>query len=269
MDEDTRDELFHQAKKWVEEAGEIIRNKINDPLTIDTKSDAKDLVTQMDKAIEYFFVQRIKQEYPNHLVLSEEGYGDDVTSMDGTIWIIDPIDGTMNFVQQKRNFAISVGIYHDGVGEIGLIYNVIDDVLYSAKRTQGAFRNDVKLPKLKERLTLEKSMLGLNHYWLCDNRLVEGTEMQRLVRKIRGTRSYGSAALEFAFVAEGILDGYLAISLSPWDIAAGMVIVNEVGGVSTNIEGKPLHILEKNSVMTCHPAIHDQLIQEYIQVGKK
>ncbi|MUK89575.1 inositol monophosphatase [Ornithinibacillus sp. L9] len=269
MEADTRDELFQQAKSWIEEAGEIIRDKINDPLTIDTKSDAKDLVTQMDKAIEYFFARRIKQEYPSHLLLSEEGYGDEVTSMDGTVWIIDPIDGTMNFVQQKRNFAISIGIFHDGIGEVGLIYNVMDDVLYSAKKNEGAFKNHNKLPNLKAQLSLDKSVLGLNHYWLCENRLVEEKVMQGLVKKVRGTRTYGSAALEFAYVAEGIMDGYLAMSLAPWDVAAGIVIVNEVGGVTSTIEGEQLDMTRKNTVMTCHPAIQHEIIEDYLKEGRK
>ncbi|SET29403.1 myo-inositol-1(or 4)-monophosphatase [Oceanobacillus limi] len=269
MDIDMREELFHQAKTWVKEAGEIIRNRIKDPLTIDTKSDAKDLVTQMDRAIEYFFVKRIKEAYPSHQLLSEEGYGDDVTTLDGTVWIIDPIDGTMNFVQQKRNFAISVGVFHDGIGEIGLIYNVIDDVLYTAQRNNGAFKNDQKLPTLNEQVSLDKSVLGLNHFWLCENRLVDEKVMQKLVKKVRGARAYGSAALEFAFVAEGTLEGYLAMGLAPWDVAAGMVIVNEVGGVTSNIDGISLNLLQKDTVLTCHPAVHQKIITEYIQKGRK
>src|SRR5699024_7991537 len=139
----------------------------------------------------------------------EEGYGDELHTLDGIVWIVDPIDGTMNFVEQKRNFAISIGIYEDGIGEIGFIYNVVDDILYSAKRGEGAFKNEHKLPMLQNDLKLEESLLSLTHYWLCDNSIVNKENMMDLVQKVRGTRSYGSAALEFAFVAEGVLDGYL------------------------------------------------------------
>src|SRR5699024_5394197 len=201
-----RDELFQQAKAWVLEAGGTIRKKINDPLTVSTKSDRNDLVTTMDSDTEYFFMTNIKSTYPDHLILSEEGYGDELTSLNGTVWIIDPIDGTMNFVHQKRNFAISVGIYHDGIGEIGFIYDVMADVLYSAKRGEGAFKNDTLLPRLSGQKSLYDSILGLNHFWLCENRLVEESIMQELVKTVRGSRTFGSAALEFAYVAEGIMD---------------------------------------------------------------
>ncbi|SHF48388.1 inositol monophosphatase family protein [Ornithinibacillus halophilus] len=269
MDADLRSNLFQQAKDWVMEAGANIKAKIDDPLTINTKSNAKDLVTHMDQETERFFQTKIKKKYPDHFLLSEEGYGDNLSNLDGIVWIIDPIDGTMNFVQQKRNFAISVGIYLDGIGEIGIIYNVMDDVLYHAIRGEGAFKDDVRLPKLKESLTLEESMIGLNHNWLCRNRLVKEDTMQQLVRKVRGTRTYGSAALEFAYVAEGIMDGYLTMGLAPWDVAAGIVIVNEVGGVTTTIDGQSVNMLTTNPIITCNSEIHSQVIVEYIKKGRK
>ncbi|WP_188454526.1 inositol monophosphatase family protein [Virgibacillus oceani] len=269
MNLELRDEIFNQAKKWILEAGGAIRERIDDPLTIDTKSNPKDLVTHMDKETEQFFVRKIKSEYPEHLLLSEEGFGDNLQSLDGIVWIVDPIDGTMNFVQQKRNFAISIGIYHQGIGEMGLIYNVMDDNLYSAKRGEGAYKDNKQLPQLKEQVKLDESLLGLNHFWLLENRLVEEQIMQKLVREVRGTRTYGSAALEFAYVAEGIMDGYLTMSLAPWDVAAGIVIVNEVGGVTTNIMGGDVNMLEKNSILTCHPAIQKSIINDFIKKGKK
>lgn len=269
MEISIRDDIFEHAKKWVLEAGNIIRQKINDPLDIDTKSNPNDLVTTMDKETEKFFVEKIKSTYPGHLLLSEEGFGDEIPSLKGTIWIIDPIDGTMNFVQQKRNFAISVGIFQDGIGEIGLIYNVMEDILYYAKRGEGAFKNGTALPSLKKGLVLEESVIGLNHLWLCENRLVDEKVMQDLVKTARGSRTYGSAALEFAFVAEGVLEGYLTMSLSPWDVAAGMVMVNEVGGVTTTIDGKAIDMLKRNSVFVGHPDVHKRIIDDFISKGRK
>ena len=263
-------ELYNDAKKWILEAGANIREKINDPLIIDTKSDANDLVTTMDKETEKYFAEKIRTNHPGHLLLSEEGFGNDVKSLDGAVvWIIDPIDGTMNLVQQKRNFAISIGIYHDGVGEIGLIYNVMEDVLYSAIKGEGAFKNDVKLPHLKEHVNFNQAMIGLNHFWLCENYLVDEKVMQQLVRTVRGTRTYGAASLEFAYVAEGIMDGYLTMRLSPWDIAAGIIIVNEVGGITSNAFGEELNMVENNSILVCHTSIQETIVQDYILKGRK
>ncbi|MFZ3579619.1 inositol monophosphatase family protein [Virgibacillus sp. DJP39] len=269
MTEFNHNKLYQDAKSWVLEAGKIIREQIDEPLTIDTKSNVNDLVTTMDKETEKYFVDKIKSKYSDHLLLSEEGFGDEINTMDGTVWIIDPIDGTMNFVQQKRNFAISVGIYHDGIGEIGLIYNVMDDVLYSAIKGEGAYKNGNKIPSLEKHVDIEKAMIGLNHFWLCENRLVDEKMMQKLVRKVRGTRTYGSAALEFAFVAEGIMDGYLTMRLSPWDIAAGIIIVNEVGGVTTTVSGEEVNMIKNNSILVCHPSIQETIINDYILKGKK
>lgn len=269
MDKLVREEIFNTAKSWILEAGNIIRNKINEPMEIGSKSNPNDLVTSVDRSTEEYFVNKIKSKYPNHLLLSEEGFGDNIQTVDGTIWIIDPIDGTMNFVQQKRNFAISIGIYHEGIGEIGLIYNVMEDILYTATRGEGAYKNGQKLPPLKSGVVLEESIVGLTHLWLCENPLVDERVMQELVQTARGSRTYGSAALEFAYVAEGVLEGYLTMSLSPWDIAAGMILVNEVGGVSTNLDGNVLDILKRDSVFTGHPEVHKRILEDFIKKGRK
>ncbi|MGM8364269.1 inositol monophosphatase family protein [Virgibacillus sp. W0181] len=269
MEQSTMEYIYNKAKSWILEAGDTIRNKMNDGLIIDIKSGPKDLVTDLDKETEQFFAKRIKEEFTDHLIIGEEGYGDHVTSLDGTVWIIDPIDGTMNFVHQKRNFAISIGIYKDGIGEVGLIYNVMEDVLYSATRNRGAFKNDEKLPELTDNLILEESILALNHNWLCKNRLMDENIMQQLAKKVRGTRTYGSAALEFAYVAEGIIDGYITMRLEPWDVAAGLIIVGEVGGVTTDIEGNTINLLKRNSVFTGNSIIHHKIINDYLLPGKK
>ncbi|GAB3800024.1 inositol monophosphatase family protein [Virgibacillus kimchii] len=269
MERDIRESIYNQAKSWILEAGRIIRTKMNDPLIIETKSHENDLVTTIDRDTESFFVDKIKSAYPQHQILSEEGFGDEITNLDGMVWIIDPIDGTMNFVQQKRNFAISVGIYKDGIGEIGFIYDVMEEVLYSAKRNEGAYKDEEKLASNKEQVPLKQAMLGLNHLWLCENPLVNAGTMQKLVKRVRGSRAYGSAALEIAYVAEGILDGYLTMRLAPWDIAAGKIIVEETGGVMTDLDGRKVNMLSNNSIFVCNPSIQKPILDDYIRTGRK
>ncbi|MYL32987.1 inositol monophosphatase [Pontibacillus yanchengensis] len=266
MNDQEKQQIYQQAKSWVLEAGERIRAKMDKPIVIETKSSPNDLVTELDQETERFFIERVRDQYPDHQVLGEEGFGDDIDHVQGTVWIVDPIDGTMNFVHQKQHFAISVGIYQDGVGEIGLIYDVMKDCLYHAKRGEGAYKNDSKLPLLPEDRKLEQSIIGLNHFWSIDNKLVHKEGLQSLIRKARGTRSYGSAALEFAFVAEGIVDAYVTMQLSPWDIAAGVILVQEVGGITTQADGEPITLLDKNSIITCNSAIHQEIIDEHIEL---
>lgn len=256
-----KEEYFLQAKQWMTEAGAMIRKQMNQPLDIEIKSGRNDLVTKVDKDIEYFFATQIKQMYPNHRMLGEEGFGDHVTDLDGTIWIIDPIDGTMNFVHQQKNFAISLAVYQDGVGLIGCIYDVMADDFYHAIVGEGAFKNAVRLPQLNKHRTLEGTMLACNHFWLCSNKLVEYKAMEKLVRSVRGVRTYGSATLEFAFVAEGTLDAYMSMRLAPWDIAAGMILVNEVGGVTTTIYGEEIDLLTQGPILTSNVQVHDTIVE--------
>src|SRR5699024_12100807 len=140
-------------------------------------------------------VKNIKDISCEYYIFGEEDYGDGIIALEGTVWIIDPIDGTMNYVHQKRNFAISIGIYHEGIGEIGLIYDVMRDDLYDAIRGEGAFKNGVQLPMLDESVTLNESIIAMNHRWLCENSFINEKVMQQLVKDIRGNRTYGSAAL--------------------------------------------------------------------------
>ncbi|WP_093046199.1 inositol monophosphatase family protein [Thalassobacillus cyri] len=266
MEKQARQQIFEQAKVWVLEAGEQIRKRMEQPFKVETKSNPNDLVTELDKDTERFFVEKIRSHYPEHQLFGEEGFGDDIQTLDGTVWIVDPIDGTMNFVHQKRNFAISIGIYYDGIGEIGLIYDVMADVLYTAIRGEGAYKNGEPLERLEEPQELDKSILAINSFWALRNKRVGEEGIHRLVEKVRGTRSFGSAALEFAFVAEGIIDGYLTMSLMPWDIAAGIVIVEEVGGITTQANGQPVNMLEKNSILTSHRDIHQEIVNEYVEL---
>ncbi|MFC7321424.1 inositol monophosphatase family protein [Halobacillus campisalis] len=269
MDNTERTLIFNKAKEFVHEAGERIRKKIDDPRTIETKSNRNDLVTEMDQNTEKFFAEKIKEEFPEHLLFGEEGFGDDIKDLTGTVWIVDPIDGTMNFVHQKRNFAISVGIYTDGIGEVGIIYDVMQDVMYTALREGGAYKNGEKLAELTYKKPIEESIIALNTTWLLpENPHIDHIGVGNLVKTIRSTRSYGSAALELVYVAEGILDGYLTMSLMPWDIAAGRIIIEEVGGIVTTADGLELDMLNRTSMMASHPQIHSGVIEEFVTLKK-
>src|SRR5699024_828614 len=269
MNKEVRDTLYTQAKEWVLEAGVRVRKQMLDPLVIHTKSSPRDLVTTVDQETERFFAMRIREQYPDHHLISEEGYGDRLHTTEGVVWIIDPIDGTTNFIHQRRNFAISLAIYVDGIGEIAFVYDIMQDYLYHAKRNEGAYKNHIRLKPLRRNFTVSESVLAMNNRWLIPNTLVDESVMEQLIQEVRGTRTYGSAALEFCYVAEGIVDGYLSHSLCPWDIAAGMILVREVGGITTNIDGDPVDILKKNSILTCNPSIQESIIKDYIEKGRK
>lgn len=257
-------EIDTKAKKWLQEAGEKIRRSFEESLDIQTKSNPNDLVTNMDKDIERFFIQKIKQSYPNHLILAEEGFGDKLQTLDGVVWIIDPIDGTMNFIYQQRNFAISIGIYENGIGRLGYIYDVVHDELYFAEKGKGAFLNGKPLKKLTP-VKLEEAIIALNATWLVSNKRMDPKPFISLAKTVRGTRSYGTAALELAYVASGRLDGYITLRLSPWDFAGGKILVEETGGIVTNLKGEPLNLLGQNTVFVAKPGLHREMMERFFK----
>ncbi|MFJ5761681.1 inositol monophosphatase family protein [Neobacillus sp. NPDC093182] len=256
-----------QAKQWVMEAGDKIRDSFTETLNIQTKSNPNDLVTNIDKEIEQFFINKIRKTFPNHRILGEEGFGDEVNNLDGVVWIIDPIDGTMNFIHQQRNFAISLGVYENGVGKIGIIYDVAHGELYHAINGKGAFMNDTELPPLNK-VSVKESIIALNATWVMENHRIDHNLLIPLVKEARGTRSYGTAALEMVFVATGRVDAYISMRLSPWDVAAGSVIIEELGGVVTNLRGKKLDFLSKDSLLVAKPGLHQTIINDYLKEGK-
>ncbi|RBW69407.1 inositol monophosphatase family protein [Bacillus taeanensis] len=256
-------EISNKAMQWTKEAGEIILSSFSEERMINFKSNPSDLVTDMDQKTEQFFIEKIKSTYPTHKILGEEGFGDEVTSQEGTLWIIDPIDGTMNFVHQQRNFAISIGIYQDGVGKVGIIYDVVAGELFHCIVGSGAYLNEVALPKLNS-VPLSEAVIGLNSTWVTENKRIDAEVLAPLVKAVRGTRSYGSAAIEMAYVASGRLDAYMTLRLSPWDFAAGILLIQEVSGVATNLYGKPIKLLQQNPVFVGKPVLHDEILHHFI-----
>lgn len=256
-------ELHDQTAKWIKEAGQVLRESLNQTIDVQYKSSHDDLVTNMDKQTEKFFIEKVHKHYPGHQVVSEEGFGDEVNSEQGVLWLIDPIDGTMNFVHQKRHFAISIGVYHNGIGKVAVIYDVMSDELFHAVAGEGAFLNDRKLDRLKP-VKLDESILGINLTWINKNRRIDPEIMRPIALKSRGTRSYGSAAIELAYVAAGLLDIYFTMRLAPWDYGAGLILLEEVGGTVTRVNGEAIDLLNQNSIMAGNPSVHEA-INEHIQ----
>lgn len=259
--------VYAYAKHWVLEAGDKIRASFDQTLNIQTKSNPNDLVTNMDKEIEKFLIGKIRETFPEHKILGEEGFGDQFKSMDGVIWMLDPIDGTINFIHQQRNFAISLGIYEEGVGKIGLIYDVVNDELYHSIKGNGAFLNEKKLPMLKE-VDVHKAILSVNPTWVMENHRIDHNLLIPLAKDVRGLRSYGAASLEMMYVATGRLDAYISLRLSPWDFGAGSIIVEEVGGIVTTLKGENLDYLGRNTILVAKPGLHETILKKYLHNGK-
>ncbi len=251
--------LRDQVKGWMLEAGETLKKALKSTLKVESKSSPDDLVTDMDRNIEQFFIEKIHEHYPTHKIVSEEGFGDDVSKAEGILWLIDPIDGTMNFVHQKRHFAISIGIYEHGIGRVGLILDVMNGDLYHCVKGSGAYQNEDRLAPLTS-TRLEEAIVSINGTWLNQNRRIDPEIVRPIASRSRGTRSYGSAAIELAYIACGALDIYWSMRLAPWDIGAGLILVEEVGGVATQVTGDSIELLEQNSLLVGNPETHASII---------
>ncbi|EHW9790138.1 inositol monophosphatase family protein [Listeria innocua] len=253
------EKIDYLARLWIMEAAAKIKQSFKETLDIDIKSGRNDLVTNMDKETEAFFVKQIKEHFPNHRLFGEEGMSDDVTDLNGIVWILDPIDGTLNFVEQQRDFAISLAIYQDGVGHLAYIYDVARDELYFAEKGKGATVNGKQIPKIDKDMGLQDALLIAN---LSVTR--KFPTMWEAVKASRGLRLHGAASLEYMDVATGRAGAYLSANLAPWDIAAGKIIVEESGGIVTRIDGSKINMLEKGSSIVAAPKIHQTLLDNYL-----
>lgn len=234
--------------QWIKEVRPFIVQSFDQPLTIETKENLNDLVTDIDRGVEKFLNEKIHEYFPMDNIVGEEGINNSEEDENGYTWYIDPIDGTMNFVHQKENFCVSVAMYKKDVGIIGVIYDCMRDDFYYAIKGQGAYKNGVPLMPLKE-VPLQEAVIGMNSSWLIPNKKVNYERMVEVIRSVRGARSYGSACLELALVATQRLDAYLSLNLSPWDYASGKIIVEELGGVALNLKSEPLDIRTKKSTI--------------------
>ena len=259
-------DIDKQAKAWLKDAGLMIKKSFSKKLEIQTKSNQNDLVTEIDRKTEQFFIEKIREAYPEHKILGEEGLGDQITSTDGIVWMVDPIDGTMNFVHMQRNFAISIGIYENGIGKIGLVYDVVHDELYHCLKGNGVYMNDTALKPL-ETAKVSTAIIGLNPTWVTENKRIDPRVLGPLIKDSRGTRNYGCASLEIANVAAGRLDAYISLRLSPWDYAAGKIMVEELGGIVTDLRGEPLNLLDQTSVFISKQGIHKEVMENYLHNG--
>ncbi|WP_416825242.1 inositol monophosphatase family protein [Ectobacillus polymachus] len=256
------EEYLKFAEAIARESGEWIvshRGKFTD---LQCKRNHVDLVTEIDKDSESFLIELITRKYPNHWILSEEmsGLSRDfhiIENKDEIGWIIDPLDGTMNFVHDVPHFAVSIAIVKHGRPIVGVVYEPNHKELYSAAIGMGAFLNGKKMT-VSETKEIKNSLL---HTGYCAMDWIEGGDKNKefplFFGKCRYLKVSGSAALDLAYVAAGRLEGYWQSGLSPWDIAAGVLLVEEAGGKVTGIN-QPF-LLESGEVIASNGRIHEQI----------
>lgn len=217
--------------------------KMGTHLTVAEKTSRRDLVTNMDHSNEDFLVRQIRALDPVAKILAEEGTGDQVTDMNGHVWIVDPIDGTMNFVHQRNHFAMMVGLYVDGKPTLGYIFDVMANKLYAGGPEVGVTLNGELLAAPAD-VDLSAGLFGASAPLLIQDRF----NMQTIIAKSLGPRIMGSAGIQISQVLAGELVGYLSY-LRPWDFAAGRVLAESLGLVVSRVDGNPVNMLSSGAVL--------------------
>lgn len=212
------------TKQLVLEAGEIIRKMMKESVEVTEKSSHRDLVTNVDKAIEVFLVENISSKFADQSFLTEEKTVETIETDD--MWVIDPIDGTSNFIFQSDNFAISVALYHKRLPVFGIVYDVMEDKLYWGEIGVGAYLNGTQLDNLDQTTELFEVMITGDVY-RPDLFKVSPEELKQLFLT---NRYLGSGALETSMVGAGRFGAYVFPQIKLWDIAAGVIILECVGG---------------------------------------
>src|SRR3954469_20805419 len=223
-------------------------------------------VSLADKRAEEMLYTDLNKARPGYGFLGEEGGNREGTDKTHT-WVVDPLDGTTNFLHGIPQFAVSIGLLREGVPIAGLIYNPANDELYMAEKGGGAFLNDTRL-RVAGRKQLNECVIacGLPHIGRGDHELSR-MEMTALQPKVAGLRRFGAASLDLAFVAAGRLDGYWERNLSPWDMAAGSILIREAGGVVSGMAGDD-DALKTGHVVAGNEYVHGELVKMLKPLGK-
>lgn len=224
-------------------------------IDVQEKNGRKDLVTNVDKQNEQTLIERLHQLDPDARILGEEGFGDEVADEHGRLFVVDPIDGTMNFVMQQTNFAIMIAVYDDGQGVLGYIMDVMNNKLYHGGPATGVFVNQDKIQK-PQNVSLAEGLIGISSPMVIDN----DYHMQAVARASRGMRAYGSAGIEIAAVLNGQLNGYVSY-LKPWDFGAGRVLAETLGLSVSTLDGSAVDALYSGPVLVATRATKLDVIE--------
>jgi len=252
--------LINVMVKAARRAGRSLKRDLGEieNLQVSLKGPAN-FVSLADKRAEEMLYEDLSKARPGYGFIGEEG-GTRVGSDKSHTWIVDPLDGTTNFLHGIPQFAISIGLQREETIIAGLIYNPANDELYIAERGKGAFLNDQRL-RVAGRRQLHDCVIacGLPHIGRGDHEL-SGREMAALQPKVAGLRRFGAAALDMAFVAAGRLDGYWERNLKAWDMAAGQILIREAGGTVSGLAGND-DPLVTGHVVCGNDYIHAELVK--------
>ncbi|MDZ7824753.1 MAG: inositol monophosphatase family protein [Gammaproteobacteria bacterium] len=253
--------MANMALRAARRAGQIIVRAVDrvDLLKVEEKQ-RNDLVSEVDRAAESAIVEILHKAFPDHSIIGEES-GRVVTGKSDYTWIIDPLDGTTNFLHGIPHFAVSIGCTLKGRLEHAVVLDPLRDEAFIASRGKGAQLNDKRI-RVTRRQHLEQAVVGTGIPFrdVNDHLSAYMAQLEAVTRRARGVRRAGSAALDLAYVAAGRFDAFWEIGLKPWDMAAGALLVTEAGGLVSDFEGGP-GFMDSGNIVCGNPKCFKELLQ--------
>jgi myo-inositol-1(or 4)-monophosphatase len=251
--------MLNIAIRAARAAGDLIvreMDRVGD-ISVDIKG-KNDFVTEVDTQAEFTIINTIKNSYPDHAFLAEESgnAGDS-----DYLWIIDPLDGTTNFLHGFPHFSVSIALQHKGRLDQAVVYDPLKQELFTASKGKGAQLNNKKI-RVSTHKTLDGALLGTG-FPFGDNQNVEAfiSSFKSLYPSIAGIRRAGVASLDLAYVACGRLDGFWEYGLKPWDIAAGALLIQEAGGINSEISGG-VNYMESGNIISANPKLIKAMLKQ-------
>jgi len=252
--------MLTTAVKAARKAGNIINRGARDIdlLKISAKG-PKDFVSEVDHAAEAAIVQTLLGAYPDHAILAEEGTAKGANADAENVWIIDPLDGTTNFLHGFPQYCVSIALAHRGQVTQAVIYDPCRNDLFTATRGRGAFLNDHRI-RVSRRAHLRDCLIGTGFPFRDGSYLDTYLRMMKtMIENTAGLRRPGAAALDIAYVAAGFYDGFWEVGLNPWDVAAASLLVQESGGLIGDLAGEG-NFLHGGQVIAANPKIFAQMV---------
>ena len=245
------------ALETAKAGGNVLMKHFGNITNIHSKSTDIDLLTIADTESENIILEKIHSVYPDHHIISEESAIKEKKS--NYQWVIDPLDGTTNFVHNFPIFAVSIALQHKDKTILGVVYNPAADKCFWAEKNGGAFLNEKRI-KVTSTNTLSNSLLVTGFPYIIDNKWEVGFDLfKELYGKTQGIRRLGAASLDFCFVAMGRFEGFWEFGLQPWDVCAGGLILAEAGGMISDWDGSPMPF-SGNRVLATNGHVHKEMM---------
>lgn len=250
------------AIKAARRASQIINRASQDIERLQvTRKQQSDFVTEVDRAAEAAIIETLREAYPEYAILAEEsGHSAGRDTGSEYEWVIDPLDGTTNFIHGLPQYAVSIALRHKGVLTQAVVYDTVRNELFTASKGGGAFLNDRRI-RVSRCLKLEDALIGTGFpYRAFEHADAYLGIFRELMQKSAGMRRPGAASLDLAWVACGRLDGFFEFGLSPWDMAGGALLISEAGGLVGDLTGEA-NYLDSGNLIAGNPKVFAQLLQ--------